>query len=504
MNKKKLFSSILAGVLAVSSVIGFGACGPTHAIQQSSVTAYDGSAVTIEFDHAMGQALQNILNRAIKRFNEDYPKITVKATYIGDYDALKSDISTGLAAGKSPHIAYCYPDHVAMYNQSGAVTILDDYINSKDTFTVTNAAGETVEGVMGYTQEQLNDFVPSYYEEGKAFGDGKMYSLPYAKSTEVMFYNATFFKENNLTVPTTWVEMENVCRQIKEITKNEPNANMIFPLGYDSEANLFITQTEQRQTPYTSATGEHFTFNTAENRAFVKMFRDWYDNNLFITSSLSGGSYTSTLFTNTKDTDMKCYMCIGSSGGTSYQIPKPELVDKYDEEGNLVLDANGNPVQEAKYPFEIGIAPIPQFDKNHQKNISQGPSLCMFNKTNPQEMAATWLFMKFLTTDVQLQAEFTSNNGYNPVIKSVNQNPVYQKFLAGNDPKAQACKLANELAKIDGYYYNSPAFVGSSDARVEVEALVKKCLGEKTGSDTVEVFIEKAFKSSIETLKYDY
>ena len=48
----------------------------------------------------------------------------------------------------------------------------------------------------------------------------KFYSLPFNKSTEVLYYNKTFFEENNLTVPTTWDEMEEVSNKITELLEN--------------------------------------------------------------------------------------------------------------------------------------------------------------------------------------------------------------------------------------------------------------------------------------------
>ena len=121
------------------------------------------------------------------------------------------------------------------------------------------------------TQEQANGFVRGYYEEGRAYGDGVMYTLPYSKSTEVLYYNKTFFEANNLQVPTTWDEMETVIQQIVAI---DP---LCVPLGYDSEANWFITMTEQLGTPYTSTTeGQKFLFDVEANQAFVARLREWY------------------------------------------------------------------------------------------------------------------------------------------------------------------------------------------------------------------------------------
>ena len=46
------------------------------------------------------------------------------------YDDVRDQISTEITVGAQPNIAYCYPDHVAMYNLAQAVQTLDSYIDS--------------------------------------------------------------------------------------------------------------------------------------------------------------------------------------------------------------------------------------------------------------------------------------------------------------------------------------------------------------------------------------
>ena len=196
---------------------------------------YDGSAVEIVFYNTMGANLAAVLETYIAEFNKLYPNITVISTNVGNYDDCRDQISTEITVGNQPNIAYCYPDHVALYNLAKAVTTLDNLIASEE--VITRADGTTE--VLGLTAEQIADFIPGYYNEGMQFGDGLMYTLPLSKSTEVLYYNKTFFDANGLKVPTTWDEMEEVCKKIKEI---DPNA---IPLGYDSEANWFITMCEQ-------------------------------------------------------------------------------------------------------------------------------------------------------------------------------------------------------------------------------------------------------------------
>ena len=430
---------------------------------------YDGSAVTITFYHSMGAKLQGILDTYIPEFNKLYPNITVEHSSQGDYDGVRDQIKTGLTAGNQPNVAYCYPDHVALYNVAKAVVPLDNFIES--TIPVIDAEGN--ETVLGFTAEQIADFIPGYYAEGTAFDEaGTMYTLPMSKSTEALYYNKTFFEANGLKVPTTWEEMAQVCEQIKKI---DPDC---VPLGYDSEANWFITMCEQYGSDYTSLDkNNHFLFDNDTNRSFVKMFHDWYVKG-WVTTEEIYGSYTSGLFTATEG--QKCYMVIGSTGGASYQQP---------------------PQVDGKALFETAMATPPQVNPAAPKVISQGPSLCIFKDSNPQEVVASWLFVKFLTTNVEFQAAFSMASGYAPVIKSVQSNTTYQQWLDKangiNNLTAMSVKLA--LSQADAYFV-SPAFNGSSEARDQVGTLMQDAL--VSTDSNIEAAIKKLFEKAVSECEY--
>lgn len=432
---------------------------------------YDGSEVTIKFYNTMGTKYTDMMTHYIEEFNKLYPNIHVECTSVGSYDDVRDQISTEITVGNQPNLAYCYPDHVALYNLAGAVATLDSLIDSQ--IEVKRADGTTE--ILGLTEEQKNDFIAGYYNEGRQFGDDLMYSMPFSKSTEVLYYNKTFFEENGLTVPTTWDEMKEVCAKIKAI---DPNS---IPLGYDSESNWFITMCEQYGSPYTSATGDHFLFNNETNRNFVKMFREWYQAGYLTTQRLYG-AYTSGLFTVQEEGKTRSYMSIGSSAGATYQRP-----------------AKG---EDGKYPFEVGIATIPQVSADNKRVISQGPSVCIFKKSNPQEVVASWLFLKFLTTSVDFQAEFSMASGYVPVLKSVATNEAYAAFMAqadgGDFISALSAKVCLEQ---EDAYYTSPAFNGSSTARDQVGSLLTTCLTKDDGGD-VDKMIQQAFEDAVSECEY--
>ena len=469
---KKIVALILTLVMALSLFAG---CVNNNAALQGNFVipegGYDGSPVTIKFYHTMGANLSSVLNIYIEEFNKLYPNITIEHEQVGSYDDVRNQISTQLTVGNQPNIAYCYPDHVALYNETKMVVTLDDLIASNIEVTRADGTKET----LGLTDAQIADFIEGYYNEGREFGDGKMYTLPLSKSTEVLYYNKTFFTANNLTVPTTWEELEALCAKIKQL---DPTS---IPLGYDSEGNWFITMTEQYGSDYTSASGDHYLFDNDTNKAFVKKFREWYQKGYVTTQTLYGG-YTSGLFVNQDATKPTSYMSIGSSAGATHQRPSKGT--------------------DGKYPFEVGIATIPQVDANNAKVISQGPSLCIFKDSNPQEVVASWLFVKFLTTNVEFQAEFSMASGYVPVLKSVAQNPIYADFLAGANGGDNIAALSAKVCMDQVHaYYTSPAFNGSSTARDQVGALLTAALsGDAAGN--VDAFINRLFKDATDECEY--
>ena len=429
---------------------------------------YDGSEVTITFYHTMGANLREVLDAFIVEFNKLYPNITVVHEQVGGYEDVRDQIKTELTVGNQPNIAYCYPDHVALYNVAKAVVTLDDLIDSKIEITREDGTKET----LGLTDEQKADFIEGYYEEGKEFGDGKMYTLPFSKSTEVLYYNKTFFEENNLQVPTTWDEMEEVCAKIKEI---DPSS---IPLGYDSESNWFITMCEQMGSDYTSATGEHYLFNNDTNKEFVKRFREWYQKE-YVTTQEIYGAYTSGLFTAT--TGQRSYMSIGSSAGAKHQ--RPAANDK------------------GEYPFEVGITTIPQVNPDAPKVISQGPSICILKDENPQEVIASWLFVKFLTTNVNFQAAFADASGYVPVLKSVADHPTYAEKMQKADGYDNIAYLSAKVCMEQAHaYYTSPAFNGSAKARDEVGSLIQAAfIGDASAG--LDALIDKVFEDAVKNCK---
>ena len=474
---KKSIVSLLLLVAMMFNIFAFTACDLFGGgkVDHKLDGVYDGSKVTITFWHTMGADNRALLEDAIARFREIYPNITVDHKNYGDYDEVFTQIRTKLSNDAQPNLAYCYPDHVATYNKSFAVATLDDLINNQN---VVEGSGE----MMGFTQEQLDDFIEGYYNEGKAYGDGLMYSLPFQKSTEVLYYNKTVvdpvMAELGIDALDTWDKVEAVITALKE---DYPSS---IPLGYDSVENFFITLAAQSHPGdpnggYTSATGDHYIFDNKTNKEFIAKFAEWYQKGLMYSPNPTESGYTSDAFKQTKE-EGKVFLCIGSSAGARYQ--RPEKV-------------NG------EYPFDIGIVPIPQVSTDNAKVISQGPSICLFKDDNVQETYAAWLFLKFLTTDKVFQAQYSMKSGYVPVIKSVIEDNNYKNYLAKADGGDFITSLVAKVAlDQESYYFTSPAFAGSADCRTQVGLLAYAIFNNYslTATDAVnKAMIDQKFAVSV-------
>ena len=158
--------------------------------------------------------------------------------------------------------------------------------------------------------------------------------------------------------------------------------------------------------------------------------------------------------------------------------------------------------------FETEVRMIPQFDPENPQMISQGPSVCVFNKRDPQEVIAAWLFTQFLLTD-EVQIAYSQTEGYVPVTLKAQQTDAYQDYLArsGEDNqlyysiKLDAAKLL--LENTDNTFV-TPVFNGSASLRNAagqmVEDVTKAVRRKKIVDDA---FIEKLYADTTSLYRLD-
>lgn len=422
-----------ATVLCGASVLALASCGGGK------------SANEIIFYCSAGNTIRPVLDKKVEEFNKtsDYK---VKIVNPGDYDPLKEKIKADLKVGNQPAIAYCYPDHVAEYlsgsYKNKVIDLQSRFIANDKDFSNIN-------------------FIESYYNEGKIFEEGKLYTLPFVKSTEAVFVNMEILKAANVELSEleTWEGLFNdggALDKIKAYNKD------LIPLGVDSSDNLFITLCEQYGLPYTAAGTTNETTYLFNNEKVEKMLTDLnkehQTDKSFSTRAVIGG-YTSTKFT-TKELAIS----VGSTGGANHQDPKGA--------------------------FEYKVLPYPHPAGKEATSVSQGPSLVMFEQTSDEKENAAWEFAKSLFGD-DVQTEFPKSSGYMPVTNSAYDNAAFKEFLGGESIIAQTINMAQT---VKDKLFVSPAFNGSNKAREQVGIALNEALAAKPAEASAK--IKEALKNA--------
>ena len=417
----------------------------------------------IVFWHTMGQELQTVLDRMIEGFTKENPDIVIEHAAQGGYPDLYDKISQAIPAGTTPTMAYCYPDHVADYNTSKACIDLTAYLNDPE---------------LGFSEDDgpVSDFIKAYWEEGQSYLDEGTYSVPYAKSTELLFYNKTVFTAKGWEVPTTWEEMEDLLKVIKE-DADFKNVEGFTPLGYDSDANFFITMCEQYGIPYTSLDKANnkgrADFNNTAAKNMVTKLNEWYQKGYLSTQGTLGGAYTSTKFT-----EGSLLMSIGSTGGTKYNFTK-----NFEVAAAQVPSPSTDPAKRFDFFKDSGVTPLEGANNNHI--IMQGPSICFFKKGTEAQKIAAWKFYKYIVRTTN-SAAWSANSGYSPVRESSFTCDEMKSYLAQDLPDQAGLiqKTVRLYDQLPSRYYVSPAFPGSSTCRNEVDGILSNVfLGTKTLTD---------------------
>ena len=448
--------------------------------------------VVVKFWHTFGQKPEAALKSKIENFvklvkENEGVDVEVELSYQGAYKDMPSKVKTGIATGDQPTIAVAYPDHVADYLAFEA----DEpgkYVVNFDKFLKDSTATFGTEAYYGDTMPE-SDMVKSYMDEGRSLQREGSYLIPLMKSTEIMTYNLTAVKtamsfaypdvpvdrvaEYMKTI--TWEQLINIARAAYE-HKDQISTKLEYPIYYDSDSNLFITELYQNKIGYSSIGSDgkgRIDFEEAENLANAKTIignlKQAHDDHLLTTQGVEG-TYASNAFK-----EVKTLFSIGSTGGTGYTIP----------------DAG---------QFETAFAKVPTMGEQ-VAYISQGPSVCMLNNPslekadNEAAIKYGWKLIKYLTSkQVNVSLCVNGSEGYSPVRTSCYTTETYSDFIEGGEGYAEAALVTQN--DINGRYYNSAVFPGSATLRQEVGSLVTNVLNGKSTLDD-------AFTTAINNAKKD-
>lgn len=406
-----------------------------------------------------------IYNKAIEDFESLYPNITVNMRLYTDYGKIYNDVITNISTNTTPNVCITYPDHIATY-LTGANTVVPlDELFTDEQYGLGGSE-------LKYDSPRLSEIVPEFLDEC-IVGDYH-YAIPYMRSTEACYVNKTYVEALGYTLPETltwdfiWEVSEAATEKNADGTYKLNGQNVLIPFIYKSTDNMMIQSLKQLEAPYSDNEGNILLFND-ETRNVLKTVAEHTKSGAFSTFKISG--YPAN-FLNAG----QCIFAVDSTAGATWMGTNAPLLDI--AEDKLV-------------EFETEVMAIPQYDVNNPKMISQGPSICIFNKTDSQEVLASWLFAQYLLTN-DVQIAYSETEGYVPVTSKAQNDAEYQEYLslAGKDNDTHydvKIKAAELLMENTENTFVTPVFNGSTSVRDAagqmIENVTKSVRRKKTVDD---------------------
>ena len=405
-----------------------------------------------------------IYEKAIADFQALYPNIKVNLRLYTDYGKIYNDVITNIATNTTPNVCITYPDHIATY-----LTGTNSVVSLDSLFTDSRyGLGGSELRFDGPTKKEI---VPKFLEEC-AF-NGYHYAIPYMRSTEACYINKTYVEALGYQIPEvlTWDFVWEVS-EAAMAKDNEGNflvngQKVLIPFIYKSTDNMMIQMLRQQGGGYSTPAGQIEIFNDV-TKSTLETIAAHGKTKAFSTFKIS--SYPAN-FLNAG----QCIFAVDSTAGATWMGCEAPLID---------ISAD------KLVQFETVVKPIPQYDTENPQMISQGPSMCVFNKEDPQEVLASWLFAQYmLTNDVQIA--YAQTEGYVPVTSKAQDSDTYQDYLSriGEDSdlyydvKIKASQLL--LDNVD-HTFVTPVFNGSASLRDAAGQMIENTVKAVRRNQTVD------------------
>ena len=423
-----------------------------------------------------------IYEKAISDFSALYPNITVNIRLYTDYGKIYNDVITNIATDTTPNICISYPDHIATYlTGTNVVVPLDNLFNDKKY----GFGGKE----LLYDGPEADEVIGQFLNE--CYLNGAYYAIPFMRSTEACYVNKTYVEALGYTLPEVmtwdfiWEVSDAAARKNDDGTYALNGQNVMIPFIYKSTDNMMIQQLMQKGGGYSTASGDILLFNDT-TKELLYTVADHVKVGAFSTFKIS--SYPAN-FLNAG----QCIFAIDSTAGATWMGSDAPLAD----------------ISEDKFvEFETAVMMIPQFDTDNPKMISQGPSVCIFNKDDSQEVLASWLFAQYLLTN-EVQIAYSETEGYVPVTSKAQDSAEYKEYLAssGKDDdtyyyvKIEAAKLL--LENIDNTFV-TPVFNGSASLRDAAGQLIENVTKSIRRKETVDdAYIAELYENMTSLYRLD-
>lgn len=430
--KKKIGVFSLAVLLVLSVTLAGCSASPATKVKLSS-----DDPVSLEVWHYYNGPQKEAFDEMVAEFNDTVGMekgITVEAFNKGNVneltDAVLASANKKVGADEVPDIFAGYADTAYQVDKLGMVASLDNYL----------------------TKKEIEEYIPSYIEEGRFDSEENLKIFPFAKSMEVMMINKTDW-DKFASATGASLDSLNTIEGLTDTAKKyyDWSGGKAF-FNRDAMANYMIIGSKQLGVEIFEVKNGEVTFNLDKD-----VMRKLWDN--YYVPFINGyfASYGRFASDDAKTGDI--IALVGSSSGATYYPTKVTVSDT------------------ESYPIETVVMQAPEFKDGKKVAVQQGAGMVVVKSDERKEYAST-VFLKWLT-DAKRNIDFSITSGYLPVKKEANTREMLETAVeeagdnAISDNLAKTLPIAVDITNNNELYTNK-AFEGGTNARNILEASMKK------------------------------
>lgn len=377
MSKFRNFLALIICLLI--SILTLSACSKQQTNHQRT---------TITFWHGMTGEHKTDLDSLIQDFNHSQNDYKVVGVSEGNFTDVQKKIMVAAKSKTLPTIAQTAYTNVPNYVHGDLLTSFNPYIGKQD----------------------LKDIYPVFLESSQY--QGKYYAMPFSKSTRVLFYNTKLLRQNHISIPKTWEDVQKAGQQVKD----KGLTGLALDQSYITELDSLTSQAGSKL--ITSQPKKDFHVDKASKAANI--IWEMLQNQTATTAGTEG--YGSSQF-------FKGHTLFYS--GSSAAISILEKTTPKDMEWQTTT--------------------LPSYDGRKATTIS-GNDIVMFKSASKKQRQGAAEFVKFLMSNKQT-IKWAKETGYVPLTKSAQKDANYQRYLT---------KHKNQKAALDSldFAFQDKMFLG--------------------------------------------
>jgi sn-glycerol 3-phosphate transport system substrate-binding protein len=330
--------------------------------------------LTFYYPVDVGGPLTKIIEGYAAEFNKENPDIVVKPVFTGSYEDTMTKTQSAVQGKNPPDVAVLLSTNLYDLIDMDAIIPLDDLIKEHN------------------DQKFVDGFYPAFMANAKT--GGKIWSIPFQRSTIVLYYNKDAFKSAGLDPnkpPKTWDELVSYGKKLTkdgkygvEIPSTDFTYWMFQALALQNGKNLM------------SEDGTEVYFNTPSNVEALQFFADL------------GSKYK-----------------VSPEGINNWAtVPSDFLAGKtammYHSTGNLTNVKN-------KANFDFGVAFLPQ--KQQYGSPTGGGDFYIFKGISKEKQEAAWKFIKWMTSP-ERTAQWSIDTGYVATSPAAYETDKMKQYIA--------------------------------------------------------------------------